>query len=294
MSNIICGTFYSDLLLKDAKKVICHLQAKYSITPGLCIILVGDNFASTVYVKNKIKKAQSLGIEVHKVHLETQVSEDELIKVIQKFNLDPSVHGIIVQLPLPEHINKNKVLNAITLSKDVDGLSNANSANLYLNLEGLIPCTPLACIKLIKTQIENLCGVNVTIIGRSQLVGLPLALLLLHNNATINLCHSHTKNLESITQNADVIITAIGKAKHFTAKYFSNKSIIIDVGINYIQTQNLKQIIGDVDFQQVKDKVKAITPVPGGVGPMTVAYLLINTIKAACIRCQDESYVNLY
>lgn len=294
MSSIISGTLHAKLLLQEAEKVIKHLKENYSKIPCLCIILVGNNFASQIYVKNKIKQARNLGIDVEKIHLETNVSENFLITLINKVNTDSKVNGIIVQLPLPEHINKNKVLNAILPEKDVDGLSNANSTNLYLNLEGLIPCTPLACLKLIKTQVNNLSGVNVVVIGRSQLVGLPLALLLLHNNTTLTLCHSYTKNLEQITQKADVVVTAVGKAKHFSLKHFSNKSIIIDVGINYIQGLNTKQIIGDVDFDNVVNEVKAITPVPGGVGPMTVAYLLINTIKAACITCKDKSYINLY
>lgn len=294
MSDIISGTLHAKLLLQEAGKVVKHLKESYAKTPCLCIILVGNNFASQIYVRNKIKQAENLGIDIEKIHLDITITENFLITLINKVNSEPKIDGIIVQLPLPEHINKNKILNEIAPEKDVDGLSNANSANLYLNLEGLVPCTPLACLKLIKTQVNNLSGTNVVVVGRSQLVGLPLALLLLHNNATLTLCHSYTKNLEQITQKADVVVTAVGKAKHFSLKHFSDKSIIIDVGINYIQGLNTKQIVGDVDFDNVVNKVKAITPVPGGVGPMTVAYLLVNTIKAACITYKDESYINLY
>ena len=243
----------------------------------MTVILVGDNQASQTYVRNKERGCKYIGIESDLLYHDSSFSEEELLQEIDKLNKDDNVDGILVQLPLPEHIDEQKVLNAIDPSKDVDGFHPNNIANLFLGEKSLVPCTPKGMLVLLDEIGYDLEGKEVVIVGRSNIVGKPVALLCLQKNATVTIAHSKTKNLKEVCKRADVLIAAIGKAKFFNHEYVKDGAIILDVGINRDENNKL---CGDVDFDDVKDIVKAITPVPGGVGPMTITMLMKNTIDA--------------
>lgn len=251
--------------------------------PKLAVILVGDNQASQVYVRNKEKACAYVGMESLRINRDANFSEEDLLKLIDELNHDESVDGILVQLPLPKTIDEEKVLKAIAPEKDVDGFHPANIAKLFLNEEGFIPCTPYGMMVMLEEIGYDLDGKEVVVVGRSNIVGKPVALLALHHNATVTIAHSHTKNLQEVTSRADVLITAIGKAKFFTADYVKEGAVVLDVGMN--RDENGK-LCGDVDFDDVKEKVAAITPVPGGVGPMTIAMLMKNTLLSYKRRVQ--------
>lgn len=251
--------------------------------PKLAVILVGDNQASQVYVRNKEKACAYVGIESLRINRDANFSEEDLLKLIDELNHDESVDGILVQLPLPKTIDEEKVLKAIAPEKDVDGFHPANIAKLFLNEEGFIPCTPYGMMVMLEEIGYDLDGKEVVVVGRSNIVGKPVALLALHHNATVTIAHSHTKNLQEVTSRADVLIAAIGKAKFFTADYVKEGAVVLDVGMN--RDENGK-LCGDVDFDDVKEKVSAITPVPGGVGPMTIAMLMKNTLLSYKRRVQ--------
>lgn len=251
--------------------------------PKLAVILVGDNQASQVYVRNKEKACAYVGMERLRINRDANFSEEDLLKLIDGLNHDESVDGILVQLPLPKTIDEEKVLKAIAPEKDVDGFHPANIAKLFLNEEGFIPCTPYGMMVMLEEIGYDLDGKEVVVVGRSNIVGKPVALLALHHNATVTIAHSHTKNLQEVTSRADVLIAAIGKAKFFTADYVKEGAVVLDVGMN--RDENGK-LCGDVDFDDVKEKVSAITPVPGGVGPMTIAMLMKNTLLSYKRRVQ--------
>lgn len=251
--------------------------------PKLAVILVGDNQASQVYVRNKEKACAYVGMESLRINRDANFSEEDLLKLIDGLNHDESVDGILVQLPLPKTIDEEKVLKAIAPEKDVDGFHPANIAKLFLNEEGFIPCTPYGMMVMLDEIGYDLDGKEVVVVGRSNIVGKPVALLALHHNATVTIAHSHTKNLQEVTSRADVLIAAIGKAKFFTADYVKEGAVVLDVGMN--RDENGK-LCGDVDFDDVKEKVAAITPVPGGVGPMTIAMLMKNTLLSYKRRVQ--------
>lgn len=256
--------------------------SKLTIKPCIAIILVGDNPASKIYVENKAKAASSIGIEARIIRMTADIAEANLLEKITECNNDKSVSGIIVQLPLPDHIQNNTIISSIAPKKDVDGFHPTNVGMLYSGQDPFfIPCTPLGILELIQSQFASLEGLHAAIIGRSNIVGKPLASLLLKHNLTVTICHSKTKDLASITKEADIVITASGQTLSFGREYFSEKSVIIDVGIN--RTPEGK-IAGDVKFDDVFSHVKAITKVPGGVGPMTIANLLSNTLKAFCFK----------
>jgi methylenetetrahydrofolate dehydrogenase (NADP+)/methenyltetrahydrofolate cyclohydrolase len=274
---IIDGKKISEQILADLK---CKIEAD-NVIAKLAIILVGDDPASKIYVQNKIKAAQRVGILTELKNFDDDITEKQLLKEITVLNTDQTVSGIIIQMPLPEHISKFKVVMTVDPMKDVDGFHPINVGMLYSPYEhGFVTCTARGCLELIKHCENDLQGKKVVIIGRSNIVGRPLAALLLKEDCTVTICHSKTKSLADITSKADIVISAIGKPKFLTREYFNSNAIVIDVGINRIISQNKCQLVGDVDFQSVKDKVKYITPVPGGVGPMTVAYLLVNTYAA--------------
>lgn len=251
--------------------------------PKLAVILVGDNQASQVYVRNKEKACAYVGMESLRINRDANFSEEDLLKLIDELNHDECVDGILVQLPLPKTIDEEKVLKAIAPEKDVDGFHPANIAKLFLNEEGFIPCTPYGMMVMLEEIGYDLDGKEVVVVGRSNIVGKPVALLALHHNATVTIAHSHTKNLQEVTSRADVLIAAIGKAKFFTADYVKEGAVVLDVGMN--RDENGK-LCGDVDFDDVKEKVAAITPVPGGVGPMTIAMLMKNTLLSYKRRVQ--------
>ena len=269
---------------KDAIKAeIEEIRKTGKRVPKLAVILVGDNPASQVYVRNKEKACAYVGMESLRINKDATLSEEELLKLIDELNHDDGVDGILVQLPLPKTIDEEIVLKAIAPEKDVDGFHPANIAKLFLNEEGFIPCTPYGMMVMLEEIGYDLDGKEVVVVGRSNIVGKPVALLALHHNATVTIAHSHTKNLQEVTSRADVLIAAIGKAKFFTADYVKEGAVVLDVGMN--RDENGK-LCGDVDFDDVKEKVSAITPVPGGVGPMTIAMLMKNTLLSYKRRVQ--------
>ncbi|MCR5741801.1 MAG: bifunctional 5,10-methylenetetrahydrofolate dehydrogenase/5,10-methenyltetrahydrofolate cyclohydrolase, partial [Gammaproteobacteria bacterium] len=239
--------------------------------------------ASQIYVSNKHKTCLKLGIESEVVKLPENTSQEDLEAKIEELKNDNSVHGILVQLPLPKHLNEKKVLSHIPWYKDVDGLTEHNIIKMYQNEDGIAPCTPLGVIDLLKYYNFDIEGKRVAIIGRSMLVGKPLSLLLTNLNATVTLCHSRTKNLEKITNDSDIVVVAIGKARFLTKEYVNENSVVIDVGINRLEDG---KVVGDCNFEELEGKVKAITKVPGGCGPMTIVELMKNTIK--CYKIQNK------
>ena len=274
MTNLISGIKCRDELKKNLSKRIKKIKEKLTLT----VISVGDDEESKIYIKNKIKECQSVNIECNHLHFEN-ITTNKLVKIIKKLNKDSSVTSILVQLPLPKNIDENIIINKIDYKKDVDGLTDINIAKLYSNKKGIIPCTAKGIIDLLEFNKINIEEKNVTIIGRSNLVGKPLAVSLLNKNATVTLCHSKTKNLKIHTKSADIIIVAVGKPGLINQKMVSKDTIIIDVGINRINGK----ICGDAD-KSVYKKCKAVTPVPGGVGPMTVYEVLSNTLE--CYKLQ--------
>ena len=275
---IIDGKKIAKDLRQNLKNEIQNL--KNNVKPYLVVILIGNNTASKIYVKNKEKSASEVGIKSKVIKLEVNISEKDLIKKIEYLNLDINVHGILVQLPLPKHIDERKIISKISPIKDVDGFHPVNVGNLSSGNDAMIPCTPLGCYLLLKNTIQNLSGKNVVIIGRSNINGKPMAQLLLKENCTVTVTHSKTKNIEKICKHADIIVVAVGKPKMINKNWVNKNSVVIDVGINRIEENGSKKIVGDADFENIKNEVFAITPVPGGVGPMTIACLLKNTLKA--------------
>jgi methylenetetrahydrofolate dehydrogenase (NADP+) / methenyltetrahydrofolate cyclohydrolase len=272
---IIDGKKEAALLREEIKKEISLIKEKYNKTPGLSVILIGDFPPSLIYIKNKEKNSREVGINSEVIKYSESVTEIEVLDKINELNKDRNVSGILVQLPLPKQINKEKIINAIHPKKDVDGFHPINVGNLSSGYKAIVPCTPFGCLLLIKKIEKNLLGKHAVIIGRSNLNGKPMAQLLIKENCTVTIVHSKTKNLKTECQKADILVVAVGVANLVKGDWVKKDSIIIDVGINKIGDK----IVGDVDFEEVKDKVKAITPVPGGVGPMTIACLLKNTLE---------------
>ena len=272
---IIDGKKEAQLLRDEIKKEIDSIKSKNNKVPGLAVILIGDFAPSQIYVKNKEKNAKEVGINSEVIRYPKEVLEQEVLKKIRALNDNDAVSGILVQLPLPSQINKEKIMNAIDPLKDVDGFHPINVGNLSSGYNATVPCTPLGCLLLIKTIEPNLSGKHAVIIGRSNLNGKPMAQLLLKENCTVTIVHSKTKNLKTECLKADILVAAVGVPNLVKSDWVKKDSIVIDVGINKMGDK----IVGDVEFETVKEKVKAITPVPGGVGPMTIACLLKNTLE---------------
>lgn len=279
--ELLDGKVVKAKLLEDLKDKINKLDTKL----GLTVIQVGEDPASSVYVRQKNKMAESLGFNFNHIRLDENIKEEELLNIIEKLNNDDNVDGILVQMPIPNHLNAKKIQNAILPCKDVDGLTDINIGRLSHNIDSLVPCTPMGIIDLLKYYNIDINGKNVVIVGRSDLVGKPLALLMANNDATVTLCHSKTKNLSFYTKNADILVVAIGRANFIKKEDVKKGSVIIDVGINRMEDGKL---CGDVLFEEVKDKASYISPVPGGVGQMTVAELGYNTYKAHFIRMKED------
>jgi methylenetetrahydrofolate dehydrogenase (NADP+) / methenyltetrahydrofolate cyclohydrolase len=277
---IIDGKKEAALLRKEIKKEITSLKENRDKVPGLSVILIGNFAPSLIYVNNKEKNSREVGINSEVIRYPESITEKEVLSKIEKLNKNENVSGILVQLPLPKQINKEKIINAINPKKDVDGFHPINVGNLSSGYSAIVPCTPLGCLLLIKKVEKNLSGKHAVIIGRSNLNGKPMTQLLLKENCTVTVVHSKTKNLKVECQKADILVAAVGVANLVKSDWVKKDSIIIDVGINKVG----EKIVGDVDFENVKDKVKAITPVPGGVGPMTIACLLKNTLE--CFKVQ--------
>ena len=281
---IISGKEISVKIKDQLKEEVSKIKETYPRLPKLVVILVGDNQASQTYVRNKERGCQYIGIESEILIHDASFSEIELLQEINDLNNDDTVDGILVQLPLPQHINEEKVLDAIVPSKDVDGFHPENVAKLFLGQHSLVPCTPKGMMVLLEEINYDLAGKEVVIVGRSNIVGKPVALLCLQKNATVTIAHSQTKDLKAVCSRADVLIAAIGKPKFFNHEYVKDGAVVLDVGINRDENNKL---CGDVDFDDVKDKVSAITPVPGGIGPMTITMLMKNTIEAFYHRNGD-------
>ncbi len=267
-------------VLKNVANEINTIKSNNKRVPGLAVLLVGDNPASKTYVNNKEKACNNIGIysEVHK--FQDNINQENLKERLEQLNNDNKIDGILLQLPLPSHLNSQKLINAINPKKDVDGLNPVNLGKLMSGQQCLKPCTPLGIIEILKHYSINITGAQVVVIGRSPLVGKPVSLLLLEKNASVTVVHSKSKNIEQITKTADILVCAIGKPKLVKKDWVKPGVIIIDVGINKITEQGKDKLVGDVDFEDVKAICKAITPVPGGVGPVTIAMLLSNTLEA--------------
>ncbi len=277
MTKLINGKEISDYIKNQVKNEVSYLTEK-GISVGLAVIIVGDNPASKVYVANKEKACEALGIKSFKYALPETTTNEELLELIDKLNKDSEVDGILCQLPLPRHLDEKIIINRILPEKDVDAFHPQNVGKIMIGDYDFLPCTPAGVIEMLKYENIDITSKNCVVIGRSNIVGKPMAMLLLHNNATVTVCHSKTKNLAEICRTADILVVAIGKAKFVTADMVKEGAVVIDVGMN--RDENGK-LCGDVDFETVKDKASAITPVPGGVGPMTIAMLMKNTLTAA-------------
>ncbi len=280
MTMILDGNAAAAALREELKKRVAALTAK-GLQPGLAVVLVGENPASKVYVSNKAKQTKEVGMLSVEHKLPETTSESDLLALVESLNKDSKIHGILVQLPLPAHINSEKVLEAINPDKDVDGFHAMNAGRLAIGMNGLVPCTPLGSVHLAKLYKKDLSGLHAVVIGRSNIVGKPVAQLLLQENCTVTIVHSRTKNIAEICKQADLLVAAIGKPLFVGPDMVKDGAIVIDVGINRVPKEDGgSKIVGDVDYDKVKDKAVAITPVPGGVGPMTIAYLLSNTLTA--------------
>ena len=271
---IIDGKKQAEIIRNEIKKEISDLKKKSGKTPSLTVILIGDFAPSLIYVKNKEKSAREVGINSEIIRYPKNVSEKDILEKIEELNKKDEISGILVQLPLPNHISKEKIINAINPSKDVDGFNPVNVGNLSSGYNTIVPCTPLGCLLLIKKIESNLAGKHAVIIGRSNLNGKPMAQLLLKENCTVTIVHSKTNDLQNECLKADILVAAVGVPNLIKKDWVKKNAIVIDVGINKVG----EKIVGDVNFDELKDNVKAITPVPGGVGPMTIACLLKNTL----------------
>ena len=277
MSQIIDGKELAKHIREELKEEVKELK-NAEIYPKLAVIVVGDDPASKVYVRNKSRACEDVGIEYEEYLLPAKTTREELLELIEKLNNDERVHGILVQSPLPEGLDANEAFRTILPKKDVDGFHPVNVGKLSLNQDCFVSCTPYGIIKMLEAYNVPIEGANAVIIGRSNIVGKPLAQCLLNKNATVTICHSKTKNLKEITKKADILIAAIGKSKFVTEDMVKENATVIDVGINRNEEGKL---VGDTDFENIKEKVSFITPVPGGVGPMTIAMLMYNVVKAA-------------
>ena len=290
MNEVIDGKKYSQALRDKVKKFVEIIKEKKKITPGLAVILVGEDAASQVYVRNKGKQTLEAGMNSYEYKLDASTSANKLLTLIEKLNEDANVHGILCQLPLPDHLNEQEVINAIDPKKDVDGFHISNVGLLNTGQKSMIPCTPLGCLLLLKDRLGDLTGKNAVIVGRSNIVGKPMANLLLQENCTVTITHSRTENIESICASADIVVAAVGRPEMIKKEWVKQGATVIDVGINRvlknIEGEEKHVLVGDVCFSEMAGLVAGVTPVPGGVGPMTIACLLANTVTA-CFRSQN-------
>lgn len=287
-AKIIDGKQIAQSIREELTAEVKKLKAEKGIQPGLAVVLVGDDPASKSYVTAKERACAEIGIYSDDNRLPEDTSEETLLALIDKLNKDDKIHGILVQLPLPNHINESKIINAIIPEKDVDGFHPVNVGKLVLGEESFLPCTPHGVLQMLQRNSVNLSGAEVVVVGRSNIVGKPLANLLIqkadYGNATVTVCHTRTKNLAEHTLRADIVIAAAGRANTVTADMVKEGAVVIDVGVNRIADASRKsgyRLVGDVDFEAVKEKASLITPVPGGVGPMTITMLLVNTVQSA-------------
>jgi methylenetetrahydrofolate dehydrogenase (NADP+)/methenyltetrahydrofolate cyclohydrolase len=276
-AQLIDGNALSQQLRANVSARVAALKNK-GITPGLAVVLVGDNPASQVYVRNKVKACEDTGMHSLLERYDASMSEADLLARVDALNRDPQIHGILVQLPLPAHIDAQKVIEAISPDKDVDGFHIASAGALMTGMQGFWPCTPYGCMKMLESIGFDLRGKHAVVIGRSNIVGKPMAMMLLQQDATVTVCHSRTANLKALTLQADVIVAAVGKRNVLTADMVKPGAVVLDVGMN---RNDEDKLCGDVDFAGVKEVASHITPVPGGVGPMTITMLMVNTLESA-------------
>ncbi len=269
---------------EELKEQVAELKAK-NIFPGLAVVIVGNDPASRVYVNSKKKNCEELGIYSEEYAMPEETTEEELLELISKLNNKKDINGILVQLPLPKHINEEKIINQILPIKDVDAFHPVNVGKIMIGNYDFVPCTPAGVMELIKESGIEISGKECVVVGRSNIVGKPQAMLLLHQNGTVTICHSRTKDLKEVTKRADILVAAVGKPNFITGDMIKEGAVVIDVGINRIAD---KKLVGDVDFEACEKLAGAITPVPGGVGPMTIAMLMRNTIKAAVVQANDK------
>ena len=280
-AKIIDGKKLADKICNDVSEQADIIQKNHGIQPGLAVVLVGEDPASQIYIKNKGKRTIEVGFRSFEHKLDKKTSEKELLALVTKLNNDKTVNGILVQLPLPEQIDAQKILDAINPEKDVDGFHAVNSGKLWSGLEGMVPCTPLGCLIMLKETLKDLTGMNVVVVGRSNIVGKPIAGLLLKEHCTVTIAHSRTKDLPEVCRGADILVAAVGRAEMIKGSWIKPGCTVIDVGINRVEKEDGKtKLVGDVDFEDAKKNAKFITPGPGGVGPMTIACLLVNTLTA--------------
>jgi methylenetetrahydrofolate dehydrogenase (NADP+) / methenyltetrahydrofolate cyclohydrolase len=282
MAKIIDGKLYAEGLRKRIGIAVAALKKDHNLIPGLAVVLVGEDPASKVYVANKAKQTVEVGMNSWEHKMPADTSEADLLAMVQRLNDDPSVHGILVQMPVPKHIDSAKVLNTIDPAKDVDGFHVVNVGKLSTGQDALVACTPTGCVMLAKDTLGDLSGLNAVVIGRSNIVGKPVAQLLLAENCTVTIAHSRSKDLAAIVRGADLVIAAVGRPEMVKGDWIKPGACVIDVGINRIERDGKNKLVGDCDFASCEAVAGSITPVPGGVGPMTIACLLHNTVKAAC------------
>ena len=283
MAKRIDGKAFAKGLRERVGAAVSSLQRDHGLTPGLAVVLVGEDPASQVYVRNKGKQTLEAGMKSFEHKLPDTTSEAELLGLIDQLNADPDVHGILVQLPLPDQIDSHAVINAINPDKDVDGFHLINVGRLSTGASGLVPCTPLGCLMLLKDELGDLSGKNAVVVGRSNIVGKPMAALLLAESCTVTIAHSRTQDLAGVCREADILVAAVGRPEMIPGDWVKPGATVIDVGINRIEGEEGKtRLVGDVDYASAEAVAGAITPVPGGVGPMTIACLLRNTVQAAC------------
>ncbi len=283
MATRIDGKAFAATLRGKVGQIVTELSAERGLVPGLAVVLIGEDPASQVYVRNKAKQTLEVGMQSFEHHLADTTTQKELLQLINELNHDVRVHGILVQLPLPNQIDSHAVIDAIDPEKDVDGFHLVNVGRLTTGMPGFVPCTPLGCMMLLKDQIGDLTGSNAVVVGRSNIVGKPMASLLLAEHCTVTIAHSRTHNLPDVCREADILVAAVGRAQMVTGDWVKPGAVVIDVGINRIEGESGKtRLVGDVDFDSASEVAGAITPVPGGVGPMTIACLLRNTVQAAC------------
>jgi methylenetetrahydrofolate dehydrogenase (NADP+)/methenyltetrahydrofolate cyclohydrolase len=282
MARVIDGKAFAATIRGKVADHVARLKADHGITPGLAVVLVGEDPASEVYVRNKGKQTVEAGMASFEHKLPADTSEADLLALIARLNADPAVHGILVQLPLPKHLDADLVINAIAPSKDVDGFHISNVGLLGTGQKAMVPCTPLGCLMLLRDLHGDLSGMEAVVVGRSNIVGKPMAQLLLGDSCTVTVAHSRTRDLPAVVRRADIVVAAVGRPEMVKGDWIRPGATVIDVGINRIEVEGKTKLVGDVDYASAAAVAGAITPVPGGVGPMTIACLLANTVTAAC------------
>ncbi|WP_170417557.1 bifunctional methylenetetrahydrofolate dehydrogenase/methenyltetrahydrofolate cyclohydrolase FolD [Ruegeria arenilitoris] len=282
VAQVIDGKAFAAKVRAQVADQVAKLKEENGITPGLAVVLVGEDPASQVYVRSKGKMTVEVGMNSYEHKLDAATSEADLLALIEKLNNDPAVHGILVQLPLPRHLNEDLVINSIDPAKDVDGFHISNVGLLGTGQKSMVPCTPLGCLMMLRDHHGSLSGMDAVVIGRSNIVGKPMAQLLLGDSCTVTIAHSRTKDLPDVVRRADIVVAAVGRPEMVPGDWIKEGATVIDVGINRIERDGKTKLVGDVDYASAAERAGAITPVPGGVGPMTIACLLANTLTACC------------